>query len=71
MVRQCVLAGGDDYELCFTAPTSRTRQVLDAASAAGVSAARIGRIVAGTGVTVVDAAGRAIVLERGGYDHFR
>jgi thiamine-monophosphate kinase len=64
MVRQCVLAGGDDYELCFTAPTSRTRQVLDAASAAGVSAARIG-------VTVVDAAGRAIVLERGGYDHFR
>jgi thiamine-monophosphate kinase len=71
LVRQCVLAGGDDYELCFTAPASRTRQVLDAASAAGVGVTRVGRIVPGTGVTVVDAAGRPIHLEAGGYDHFR
>jgi thiamine-monophosphate kinase len=71
LLRQCVLAGGDDYELCFTAPASRGRQVLDAASAAGVSVTRVGRIEAGASVTVVDAAGHALQLERGGYDHFR
>jgi thiamine-monophosphate kinase len=71
LVRQCVLAGGDDYELCFTAPASRTRQVLDASGAAGVNVTRVGRIVPGAGVTVVDAAGRPVHLEHGGYDHFR
>jgi thiamine-monophosphate kinase len=71
LVRQCVLAGGDDYELCFTAPAARTRQVLDAAGTAGVGVTRVGRIVPGAGVTVVDAAGRPVGLERGGYDHFR
>ena len=27
MVQQCVLAGGDDYELCFTAPASQRAQI--------------------------------------------
>jgi thiamine-monophosphate kinase len=70
LVQQYVLAGGDDYELCFTAPGSRAGEVLGAASAAGVGVTRIGRIMAGAGVTVVDTSGRPLHLERGGYDHF-
>ena len=27
MVQQCVLAGGDDYELCFTAPASQRAHI--------------------------------------------
>ena len=64
--RQCVLAGGDDYELCFTAPVSRHADVF----AIGMELTCIGRIVAGKGCIVRDEAGNNIVLESGGYDHF-
>jgi thiamine-monophosphate kinase len=70
LVRQAVLAGGDDYELCFTAPPQRAGEVLEAASAAATGITRIGRIVEGTGVSVLDAAGRRLPLKRAGYDHF-
>jgi thiamine-monophosphate kinase len=70
LVQQYVLAGGDDYELCFTASGSRADEVREAASAAGVDVTRIGQIMAGAGVTVVDASGCPLRLERGGYDHF-
>jgi thiamine-monophosphate kinase len=42
--------GGDDYELCFTAPVGACAVALRAAAAAGVAVARIGRIASGTGV---------------------
>jgi thiamine-monophosphate kinase len=53
----CMLAGGDDYELAFTAPPN-TRAAVEAAAAAA-------------GVAVIDAAGTALPLDRPGYDHFR
>jgi thiamine-monophosphate kinase len=71
LVRQAVLAGGDDYELCFTAPPQRASEVLGAASAAATGVTRIGHIVAGAGVRVLDAGGRPLPIERAGYDHFR
>lgn len=64
--RQCMLAGGDDYELCFTAPVSHHADVL----AIGMPLTCIGRIVAGKGCIVHDGAG-SLVPEIGGYDHFR
>ena len=70
LVRQAVLAGGDDYELCFTAQPGRARDVLDAASAAATGVTRIGRILEGVGVSVLDAEGHRLSLERAGYDHF-
>src|SRR5690606_20599849 len=46
--------GGDDYELCFTAPAGRRDAVLRAlADAGGVAAARIGVIEAGEGVRAI------------------
>jgi thiamine-monophosphate kinase len=66
----CALAGGDDYELCFTAPPQHATAVEAAASAVGVPATRIGRIEAGGGVQVLQADGRRIEREFGGFDHF-
>ncbi len=63
--RKCALAGGDDYELCFTAPVSHREYVLEIGKTFPVTC--IGRIVAGCDVR--DAQGNA-VLESGGYDHF-
>jgi thiamine-monophosphate kinase len=71
MQQHCVFAGGDDYELLFTAPPSAADAVGAAAQAAGVSVTRIGAILAGSGLTVVDADGRAMDREPRAFDHFR
>ena len=62
------LAGGEDYELLFTAP----QPVMDrVAGALDVPMSMIGEIVATPlGVTVLDADGRGIPVESGGWDHF-
>ncbi|GHH55338.1 MULTISPECIES: thiamine-phosphate kinase [Gammaproteobacteria] len=65
---QC--AGGDDYELCFTAPRQHRDAVEQAMLFADVPVARVGRIVEGEGVVVLDPAGRAWVPPRTGYQHF-
>jgi len=70
VARDCVLAGGDDYELCFTAPTGKRDAVLAAAESAGVAVTRIGQIHAAAGLTVRDADGQALPFEHTGYDHF-
>lgn len=69
--RECLLAGGDDYELVFTALPSRRDAVAAAAAAAGVAVTRIGRIEAGEGLRLVDRSGAAVASERGSFDHFR
>ncbi|MEW6414761.1 MAG: thiamine-phosphate kinase [Pseudomonadota bacterium] len=70
VARDCVLAGGDDYELCFTAPPEKHDAVLAAAASAGVAVTRIGRITEPPGLSVVDADGTPLTIERTGYDHF-
>lgn len=70
VARDCVLAGGDDYELCFTAPAGSTDAVLAAAATAAVAVARIGRITAEPGLTVLDADGAPLTIDHTGYDHF-
>ena len=67
---ECLLAGGDDYELLFTAAPARHAEVLAAARQAGVAVTRCGLITAGSGLRVVDAAGRELELALRGFDHF-
>ena len=62
--------GGDDYELCFTAPPRRREAVAAAAAEVGVPVTRIGSIHAGSGVQAVDAAGAPWTPPRAGYVHF-
>ena len=68
--RRCVLAGGDDYELVFTAPQAARRAITGLASEIDVALARVGSIRPGEPKPVVlDAQGAQIEFERG-YDHF-
>ena len=69
--RECLLAGGDDYELVFTALPSRRGAVVAAAAAAGVAVTRVGRIEAGEGLRLVDRGGEAVASAFGSFDHFR
>lgn len=64
LLHRCVLSGGDDYELLFTAPAAKR-----AAVAALGEVTRIGEIAAGRELAILDAAGRAIP-HPGGFDHF-
>lgn len=70
IARDCILAGGDDYELCFTAAADRRGAVQQAAESAGVRVTRIGRITADGDLKVVDAAGAPLHYDATGYDHF-
>jgi thiamine-monophosphate kinase len=66
----CVLAGGDDYELLFTAPVHRRADVQAAAAAAGVPVTRCGSIVAEPGLSLVDRAGQPLPQTWRSFDHF-
>jgi thiamine-monophosphate kinase len=65
-----VLTGGDDYELLFTAPPLASPAILELGTRVGVAVTAIGSMVEGAGVTVLDAAGQAMALGRGGWRHF-
>jgi thiamine-monophosphate kinase len=62
--------GGDDYELCFTAPVPARDAIAALSTSSGVPATRIGRIVGGTGVRALHADGSEYLPPRGGYSHF-
>lgn len=68
--RKFCLAGGDDYELCFTAAPSSREQVLDAARQAGVAVTRIGRIEAEAGLRLLDLSNQPVTLNVASFDHF-
>lgn len=68
--RAWALAGGDDYELLFSAPPSRRDQVLAAAQACQTPVRRIGRIDAKPGLRLVDAQGQALANPYRSFDHF-
>lgn len=68
---ECGLAGGDDYELLFTAPASHAARVAQASRETGVPVTRIGRIEQGGGVRVVDQTGAEVPMTFGAFDHFK
>lgn len=70
VARECVLAGGDDYELCFTAPVAQHEAVLTAGAQAGVAVSYIGRITTQAGLQVLNAQNEPMMLDKAGYDHF-
>ncbi|MCP1573815.1 thiamine-monophosphate kinase [Herbaspirillum rubrisubalbicans] len=69
--RRFTLSGGDDYELCFTAPARQREAVQKAAHAAGTAVTRIGRIDAQAGLRLLDAAGEPLQETPDSFDHFR
>jgi thiamine-monophosphate kinase len=65
-----VLAGGDDYELLFTAPPVQRDAVNLAAAGTGTRVTRIGLIEAEPGVRLIDDRGRLVEPHYPGFDHF-
>jgi thiamine-monophosphate kinase len=68
--RDCVLSGGDDYELLFTAPRAQRAELEALAEELELALTRIGTIEAGSGLRILDASGRPLA-HRGGFDHFK
>lgn len=74
--RQCTLAGGDDYELLFTAPPHAREAIADAGARANVAVTRIGTISAPHHATDAptiawhDASHAPLSLTLHGFDHF-
>jgi thiamine-monophosphate kinase len=65
------LGGGDDYELCFAADAHVVEAVADAfAETFGLPLRRVGYVEAGSGVALLDAAGRPRPMPAAGFDHF-
>ncbi len=68
--RDWALHGGEDYCLLFCVPADRTREAEAVGrETAGADLHPIGRIVAGSGLRLLDG-GTAVELAAGGWDHF-
>ena len=71
LLQNCVLSGGDDYELCFTAPTARRGEIEAIAQKLQLPLTRIGLIRTEQGCTVRTADGGVLKPKESGYDHFK
>jgi thiamine-monophosphate kinase len=68
--RNAVIAGGDDYELCFTANPNSREVLMDLSKMLGVPLTRIGQLMRGKGVSLVGSDGKPVKIDGRGYDHF-
>lgn len=66
----CILSGGDDYELVFTAPPTALDALHAAAQASGTRITRIGHITDSKILVLRDAMGHAVVNSFRSFDHF-
>ncbi len=68
--QQLVLGGGEDYELLFTAASKVIEKVKKVLSCPVTVIGEINEGAPGQ-VTVIDAAGKGVPLQRAGWDHFK
>ena len=71
--RDCLLAGGDDYELVFTTPAARRAEVDALSGRLALALTRIGTVAGGVSprLTLCEPDGTPIEVKQLGYDHFR
>jgi len=70
LLQHCALAGGDDYELCFTAAIERRSEIEQISAQLALPLTRIGKIVSGVGCVLRDADGSEMQTKEFGYAHF-
>jgi thiamine-monophosphate kinase len=70
VAQQCLLAGGDDYQLCFTAPAALHEQVLKAGKNTHVVLTCIGHMTIANSLTLFDTNNRPMHIHTKGFDHF-
>lgn len=68
--RSLQMGGGDDYELCFTAPVNARDAIAKVSEDCDTATTRIGRIVEPVGVRAFLADRNEWVPHRAGYEHF-
>ncbi|MGZ8251811.1 MAG: thiamine-phosphate kinase [Methylophilaceae bacterium] len=69
-VQTMILAGGDDYELGFTAPANRHDEISSLSEQLALPLACIGTITSGRNLLVRDANEAILNINETGYDHF-
>lgn len=70
-IRQACLAGGDLYELCFTAPVASRHAIKKIGTDLNTELTPIGIVNATPGLCVLDSSGLPIETLPAGFDHFR
>ena len=68
--RAFTLSGGDDYELCFTAPRAHREKILRAGAACATPVTRIGFIEAQLGLRLLDDQRSVVDFPVKSFDHF-
>ena len=69
-IQQKALTGGDDYELCFTAPSSAHDAIVAIGKQISLTLSHIGTITASPELIVYDANNNIITINKKGFDHF-
>ncbi|MQG67010.1 MAG: hypothetical protein FI704_07990 [SAR202 cluster bacterium] len=65
-----IISGGDDYELVFTAPPEYTKNINTLSKNMDLKISKIGSIVEGKTIRIIDKIGHDLPLETEGYQHF-
>jgi len=68
--QDCILAGGDDYELVFTAPAGKREDIVKIAAQLDLRLSRVGHILPEPGLRILNR-GKPMPLARAGFDHFQ
>src|SRR5690606_37434839 len=69
--RNAIVAGGDDYELCFTAHPNSRESIEDLVKMLGIPITRVGQVKRGKGVSLLGSDGKPVKIDGRGYDHFK
>ena len=65
-----ILAGGDDYELCFTAPVEMQTKIVLLSESLGLQLSHIGHITQSSGLIVIGLDNEVLNIKETGFDHF-
>jgi thiamine-monophosphate kinase len=65
-----LVAGGDDYELCFTAPAEKHAEITKLAQKLNLKLSPIGKITASLGLIVQNLNNEVLAFNKTGFDHF-
>ena len=69
-LRKMVLAGGDDYELCFTAPAEKHAEIIKISEVTKLQLSCIGHVTNNTGLTLYGLDNEILNMKETGFDHF-
>ena len=67
---QMVLAGGDDYELCFSASPDKRADIIELSKDLNLPLTMIGQMTSGTGVSLLGLDNEIVAFKETGFDHF-